>query len=398
MARPEATARRKAARLRESSNDLSAEPVRAAIIRMNETELRSWLRLNRLELSPRAAAALLERFGGPEAVFDASEAELRSVERLTDKGAAKVLAPAPAALDRDLKIIEEHRISVIPISSPDYPDSLRQIYDPPILLYVKGALVESDKMSIAIVGSRRASIYGKSVAERIAADLARRGLTIVSGGARGIDTAAHKGALAAGGRTIAFLGCGIDVGYPPENKNLFDAIAECGAVISEFPLGAVPEPWRFPPRNRLISGISLGVLVCQSPQASGALITAGYAAEQGKDTFAVPGNVDDERNRGCHKLIQDGALLVQDASDILRELGIDTGEDQESIRQMALPIESLNEQERDIAALLSLEPMPVDEIIEKTGLPAPMVSGTLTVLEMKNVVRRVPGNAYVRVI
>jgi len=138
--------------------------------------------------------------------------------------------------------------------------------------------------------------------------------------------------------------------------------------------------------------------VCQSPQASGALITAGYAAEQGKDTFAVPGNVDDERNRGCHKLIQDGALLVQDASDILRELGIDTGEDQESIRQMALPIESLNEQERDIAALLSLEPMPVDEIIEKTGLPAPMVSGTLTVLEMKNVVRRVPGNAYVRVI
>lgn len=364
---------------------------------MDERELRSWLRLSRLEISPRATAALIERFGGPEAVFDAPESELQSVERLTDKGIAKVLGPAPAAIDRDLKLIEEGGIAVIPLNSPDYPASLKQIYDPPILLYVKGSLVESDKLAIAIVGSRKASVYGKSIAERIAMDLARRGLTIVSGGARGIDTAAHKGALAAGGRTIVFLGCGIDVSYPAENKNLFEAVAESGAVVSEFPLGANPEPWRFPPRNRLISGMSMGVLVCQSPQASGALITAGYAAEQGKDTYAVPGNVDDERNWGCHKLIQDGALLVQDASDILRELGLDGSED-DAHRQMTLPVESLNEQERDIAALLSLEPMLVDEIIEKTGLPAPMVSGTLTILEMKNVVRRVPGNAYVRAI
>lgn len=364
---------------------------------MDERELRYWLRLSRIELSPRAAAALIERFGGPEAIFDASERELKSVEQMTAKGIAKVLAPSPAAIDRDLALIDKDDISVIPICSPDYPENLKQIFDPPIVLYVKGDFTDADNLAIAIVGSRRASTYGKSVTERIAKDLARRGITIVSGGARGIDTTAHKSALESGGRTVAFLGCGIDVTYPPENKNLFEAIAASGAVASEFPLGANPEPWRFPPRNRLISAMSNGVLVCQSPKSSGALITASYAAEHGKDIYAVPGNVDDERNSGCHKLIQDGALLVQSASDILRELGFDEA-DEECPRRTAMPVESLNETERKIAVLLSLEPTPVDEIIEKTGMPAPMVSGLLTVLEMKNVVRRVPGNSYVRVL
>lgn len=363
---------------------------------MDERELRSWLRLSRLEISPRVAGALIERFGGPEAIFQASQSELSAIERVTDKALAKLLGPVPAAVERDLRTIADKGMTVIPLTSPSYPACLKEIYDPPIVLYVNGCLLESDKHSVAIVGSRRATVYGRSIAERIAGDLATRGLTVVSGGARGIDTAAHKGALAAGGRTIAFLGCGIDVSYPAENKKLYEAISESGAVVSEFPLGSNPEPWRFPPRNRLISGMSIGVLVCQSPEASGALITAGYAAEQGKDTYAVPGNVDDERNRGCHRLIQDGAKLVQDASDILRELGLDG--DSEEPHQMGLPIESLNEQERDVASLLSLEPMHLDEIIEKTGMAPPMASGTLTILEMKNVVRRVPGNAYVRVI
>lgn len=362
---------------------------------MDERELRFWLRLSRLELSPRAAGALLEHFGGPEAVFGASEAELAQVERLSEKGRAKVLGPEPAAVERDLRLIEETGITPLPLASSDYPSSLKDIYDPPILLYVKGRMLESDKLAVAIVGSRRATVYGRSVAERIAKDLATRGLTVVSGGARGIDTAAHKGALAAGGRTIAFLGCGINVAYPAENKRLFEAIAESGAVVSEFPLGAEPEPWRFPPRNRLISGMSLGVLVCQSPEASGALITASYAAEQGKDIYAVPGNVDDDRNRGCHKLIQDGAKLVESCEDILEELGIGKREG-DGGAQLALPIENLSGQEKTIAALLSLDPMSVDEIIEKSGLPAPLVSGTLTILEMKSIVRRVPGNAYVR--
>lgn len=361
---------------------------------MDDRELRYWLRLSRLELAPKAAGALIEHFGGPEAVFTACEAELGVVDRLTDKGRDKILAPAPAAIERDLRLVEELGVTVLPITSSEYPAALRDIYDPPPVLYVKGRLVESDKLAVAIVGSRRASVYGRSVAERIARDLAARGLTIISGGARGIDTAAHKGALSAGGRTVVFLGCGIDVSYPAENKKLFEAVAESGALISEFPFGSTPEPWRFPPRNRLISGMSLGVLICQSPEASGALITAGYAAEQGKDVYAVPGNVDEERNRGCHKLLKDGARLVEGADDILEELGL--RETDEPARQLTLPVESLSGQERAIATLLSLEPMPVDEIIEKSGLPAPMVSGTLTILEMKNVVRRVPGNAYVR--
>ena len=365
---------------------------------MDERELRAWLRLSRLELSPTAARALIDRFGGPQAVFEASEPDLATVERLSDKTRAKVLSPMPAAIERDIQLIGELGVSVVSITSEDYPANLKEIYDPPVLLYARGRLVEADKMALAIVGSRRAAPYGLSVAEKIARDLASRGLTIVSGGARGVDTAAHKGALAAGGRTIAFLGCGVDIGYPAENRKLYEVIAENGAVLSEFPFGATPEPWRFPPRNRLISGMSIGVLICQSPAASGALITAGYAAEQGKDVYAVPGNVDDDRNRGCHALIRDGAKLVECAEDILEELGLKQAGD-ESARQLALPIESLkNENERKIAALLSLEPIQVDEIIEKTGLPAPMVAGTLTILEMKNIARRVPGNAYVRVL
>lgn len=327
-------------------------------------------------------------------MFAASESELRSVEQLTEKARSKVLGPIPAAVERDVQLLEELNVTPLPITSPDYPTSLKDTYDPPILLYVRGTIGESDRFAVAIVGSRRATIYGKAIAESIARELAGRGLTIVSGGARGIDTAAHKGALAAGGRTIAFLGCGIDVTYPAENRKLFEAIADAGAVVSEFPFGSTPEPWRFPPRNRLISGMSLGVLICQSPEASGALITAGYAAEQGKDVFAVPGNVDDERNAGCHRLIKDGARLVENARDILEELGIE--ERDEVSEQLSLPIESLGPQEQRIAALLSLEPLTVDDIIEKSGLPAPMVSGTLTILEMKNVVKRVPGNAYVR--
>lgn len=362
---------------------------------MDEKELRSWLRLSRLELSARTAGALIERFGCPDAIFEASESEIHSVEGLTEKGRNKIAAPVPAAIEQDLKVMDDLNISLIPITSDKYPASIKEIYDPPAVLYVRGSIVESDKLGIAIVGSRRANVYGKSVAEKISKDLACRGLTIISGGARGIDTAAHRGALSVGGRTIAFLGCGVNVNYPAENKKLFETMIESGAVISEFPLGSTPEPWRFPPRNRLISALSMGVLVCQSPEASGALITAGYAAEHGKDVYAVPGNIDDERNRGCHKLIKEGAKLVESADDIFEELGVEPLEENKA-DQLALPIESLNENEQKVAAMLSLEPVSVDTIIAKSGMSAPLVSVTLTMLEMKNIVRRVPGNAYVR--
>lgn len=361
----------------------------------SEKELRAWLRLSRAELPPRTAAALVDRFGGPEGVFDAPLSELRLVAGVTGRRAEQITAPAPAAIERDLKLIEDLGVSVVPITSPDYPANLKNIYDPPIVLYIRGSITDADKLSVAVVGSRRAGNYGLSLAHKIASDLARRGLTVISGGARGVDTAAHKGALEAGGRTIAVLGCGVDVSYPAENKKLFGAIAENGAVVSEFPFGSAPEPWRFPPRNRLISGMALGVTVCQSPEASGALITAGYAAEQGKDVFAVPGNVDDERNRGCHALIKDGARLVESAFDILAELGLEPEDD--ASPQLSLPIESLSDTERAIASLLSLDPVQMDDIIAACELPAPMVAGTLTILEMKGVVKRLPGNAYVRV-
>lgn len=360
---------------------------------MDINELKSWLRLNRLELAPRVSAGLIQHLKSPEAVFDADDSLLTSLGFITPRAIEKIRQPVPASIERDLIVLEQKNISLLPITAEEYPETLKEIFDPPILLYVRGELLEKDKLSIGIVGSRKASAYGRAVAERIARDLAQRGLTIISGGARGIDTSAHKGSLSGKGRTVAVLGCGVDVNYPAENNELFDVISGTGAVISEFPLGSQPEPWRFPPRNRLISGLSIGVLVCQCPENSGALITAGYAAEQGKDVWAVPGNVDDERNRGCHKLIKDGAKLIESSVDILNELGInDTDEE----TQPVLPLPVLTAQETKIVSLLSLEPVPVDDIIDKSELPAHVVSGILTMLEMRGIIKRLPGHTYVR--
>jgi DNA processing protein len=253
--------------------------------------------------------------------------------------------------------------------------------------------MDTDRFSIAIVGSRSASIYGKSVSERLARDLANRGLTVISGGARGVDTAAHRGVLALGGRTVAVLGCGVDVAYPPENKTLYEDIVNGGgAVISEFPLRTTPEPWRFPTRNRIISGMSLGTVVVESPEESGALITATCACEQGREVFAVPGNVDSPRNRGCHRLIKEGAKLVETADDILDELGIEHAEQP----QLPFVCDGLTCAEKKLVDLLSLQPKHMDQIITESGLPAHEVAGHLTLLEMRGLVKRVPGNAYVR--
>ncbi len=362
---------------------------------MDQLELRSWFRLSKLEIAPRKAADLVEIFGSPQAVFSAGEAELRSVEGLTGRTIEKLLSPEPPNLDQELAELHEKDIQFITIQSEDYPANLKQIYDPPVVLYVRGEIRESDRFAVAIVGSRRASIYGKSMAEKIARDLASRGLCIVSGGARGIDAAAHKGTLAAGGRTVAVLGCGIDVPYPAEHKELFQQISETCAVVSEFPPGTKPEGWRFPARNRIISGLSIGVLVIQAPVDSGALITSEYAAEQGRSIFALPGNVDDIRNEGSHALIRDGAILIENADQILQELGV-FSDVEENRPQLSLPLDSLTDVERKLVELLSLQPKHVDQVIQESGLPAPTVTGTLTMLEMKGIIKRVPGNAYVR--
>lgn len=361
---------------------------------MTSEEIRSWLHFSRLELSAKKAGMLLDQFGDAASVLRASSKELLGIEGLGEKFVDRLLAPEPAAVEEDLAVVEELGITILTIRDSDYPAGLREIFDPPPVLYVRGAIRESDKFAVSVVGSRRASVYGKSMSSRISSVLARRGLTIVSGGARGIDTAAHQGALDAGGRTICVLGCGVDVAYPPENKALFNRIAENGAVVSEFPLRTIPEPWRFPIRNRIISGMSLGVLVCQAPIDSGALITARYAGDQGKDVYALPGNVDDVRNSGSHKLIRDGAVLVESAQDILDELGVPAAEAQKP--KLSSAFSGLSPDERRIVDMLSLEPKHVDLIIQDMQLPAPEVSSMLTLLEMKGLIRRVPGSAYVR--
>ena len=359
-------------------------------------ELIAWIRLSRLEIAPRKAAALLERFGNPRAVFQAKTRQLAEVRGLGEPVIAKIAESDASAAETDLEKMAKVGARLVTLGDSEYPANLKQIYDPPIVLYVKGELKESDRFAVAIVGSREASEYGRVMTVRIASELCARGLVIVSGGARGIDTFAHRGALDAGGRTIAVLGCGVDVVYPGENKKLFEAIAAHGAVISEYPMGAKPEGWRFPGRNRIISGLSKGVLVCEGRADSGALITANFAAEQGRDVFALPGGVDTEKSKGPHKLIKEGAKLVEEASDILEEFGISS--EPNAKLELESPLDNLDPQERALVELLDLRPKHVDVIIREISLPPSQVISLLTLLEMRGLIRRVPGNAYVRAI
>jgi DNA processing protein len=363
---------------------------------LERDELIAWLRLSRLEIMPRKANALLNAFPNPSDIFQAKMRQLAEVNGLGDAVIAKIMNSDASVAEADIEKMDKHGARLVPVTSDEYPANLKQIYDPPIALYVRGEIKESDKFAVAIVGSRQASEYGRIMAERIASDLCSRGLAIVSGGARGIDSFAHKGALKTGGRTIAALGCGVDVPYPPENKELFSRIASSGAVISEFPMGAKPEQWRFPARNRIISGMSRGVLVCEGAEDSGALITANFAAEHNRDVFALPGAVDKDGSRGPHKLIKEGARLVESAEDILQELGVVTEPGARS--QLGLPLDKLGDRERKMVELLDLQPKHVDVVIRESGLHSSDVIGLLALLEMQGYVRRVPGNCYVRAI
>jgi len=356
------------------------------------------LALSSAEISPRAWEVLEDRLGSVQAILDASDGVLEAVKGISAQtrsriaGARQKLAEAPALLER----LEKMGAFPCLREDPRYPQLLRQIPDPPRLLYVRGELLEQDKFAIAIVGSRSPRPYGLQVARKLSEELARAGLTIVSGGARGIDTAAHGAALQAGGRTIAVAGCGLDYCYPAENRDLYAQIATQGALVTEYPLGAAPEAWRFPKRNRLISGLSRGVIVCDAPEDSGSLITAGCAAEQGRDVFAVPGNVDSGHNRGAHRLLKDGAKLVECAEDVLEEFGLeDRAKDGHAAEAPRIEVSA---DERRILEMLDLEPLALDAIIERTEMPASDVAGLLTFLEMKRLVKRVAGPAYVRVL
>jgi DNA processing protein len=363
-------------------------------------DLRETLRLAMVSgVGPRLRQLLLERFGTPAAIFSASHSELCSVPGIGSKLSGAVLrAREEIDVAAEIELCEKHRVDLVPIGSAGYPRALEQIVDPPGILFVRGAILAGDALSIGIVGSRHATRYGLMIAERLAASLSRAGFTIVSGLARGIDAAAHRGALSAGGRTIAVLGSGVLNIYPPEHSELANEVMARGAVVGEAPVRSAPFSGAFPQRNRLISGMSLGVVVVEAALQSGALITARHALEQGREVFAVPGPVDSRASRGCHRLIRDGAKLVETADDVLEELGpLMAAAPRPDGPPIHHPAELLlNEAEQRILAAIGTSATAIDQIIADCGLPTPQVLSTLSVLEMRRLIRRLSGNYAMR--
>jgi DNA processing protein len=281
----------------------------------------------------------------------------------------------------------------------DYPELIRHIYDPPIVLYVKGALTAKDKNAVAMVGSRMTTHYGIETARKLAYQLAYVGVTVVSGGARGIDTASHQGALAAKGRTVCVLGTGINIVFPPENAELFERIAGNGAVLTQFPFNRPADKQSFPIRNRIVAGMTLGTIVVEADMNSGALITSNFATEYGRQVFAVPGRIDSPRSKGCHDLIKKGAKLCEGAEDVLSEfeyLFPASNRPPSPGGTGVLPALELSENERCVYDSLSHEESSIDEVIRHSGLPSSAVSVALLSLEMKRVIKQLPGKLFVR--
>ncbi len=338
---------------------------------------------------------LLDQFKTPEAVFQAPMNELLNIEGLGERVAKEIRkGPMEKAVEKELYLLKEVGGKIVTLKDSAYPKRLRDIYDPPPLLYVRGELKEEDEFAISIVGSRKTSPYGRGMTERMSQELARHGITIVSGMARGIDSLAHWGALSGGGRTIAVLGCGVDVIYPSENRNLFTKIMDHGAVLSEFPMGSPPEGGHFPKRNRIISGLSIGVVVVQASAESGSLITAGFALEQGREVFAVPGNVGAEGSRGTHQLIKEGAKLVESSEDILEEILPQWRREREPTQKVEGPERDLTGEERILYERLGETPSHIDVLIRESQFDPGKVSSLLLNLELKGLVSQWPGKCF----
>ena len=349
-------------------------------------------------VGPRIRQTLLRRFGSPKAALTAAPGELRNVQGVGPKLCQNILAADQIDVEAEIALCRRRGIEILSESDPRYPRMLREIPDPPGVLFVRGELKPQDALAVGIVGTRHGTPYGLRQAERLAGSLARAGLTVVSGLARGVDAAAHRGALAAGGRTIAVLASGVLNIYPPEHDSLADEVAAAGAVLSEQPSQSPPLAGTFPQRNRLISGLSLGVIVVEAADRSGALITARHAMEQGREVFAVPGNVDGRASRGCHRLIRDGAKLIESADDVLQELGpLVEAAPRDDGRVIHHPAElMLNEIEQQVLAALGGEAITIDQLVVASGLPVPSVLATLSALEMRHLVRRLSGSMVVR--
>lgn len=352
-----------------------------------------WLAFSRVKgIGPARVRLLRERFGDLGLAWGASEYDLLQAGLDARSAAAISAARATVRPEAELEALRRSGATALTWDDPGYPALLREAADAPPVLYVRGALTEADRWGIGIVGTRNVSAYGREAAEVLARDLAANRLTIVSGLARGVDGVAHAAALKAGGRTVAVLGSGVDVIYPPEHRHLAQQIAESGAVVSEYPLGTQPDAVNFPPRNRIISGLSLGVVVIEADEKSGALITTEFAAEQGREVFAVPGSIFNKTSRGTNKLIQTGAKLVTCAADILEELNLERVAGAAEA-QIALPVDDT---ERRVLEALSREPTAIDDVVRRANLPAAIVVGALAMLELKGMARPADGASYIR--
>ena len=364
-------------------------------------QLRPYLLLSMVPgVGPRIRQTLLARFHTPEGILAAPMDQLREVPGVGPKLARAItFAERDIDVDAQLDLCRENDVQIIPDYHDAYPPTLTEIDDPPGLLFVRGTLSPTDRLAVAIVGTRHATHYGLRQAERLAAGLARAGITVVSGLARGIDAAAHRGALAAGGRTLAVLGSGVLNIYPPEHDTLAEEVLQSGALLSESPPQAAPRTGSFPQRNRIISGLSIGSVIVEAGDRSGALITARLATEQNREVFAVPGRVDDRSARGCHRLLRDGAALVESVDDILEQLGpLAHPAPKEDGTQVRHPAElQLNDLEQKILNAIGTDPTSVDQLVTTTGLAVPRILSTLSVLEMRRLIRRLTGTTVARI-
>ena len=365
--------------------------------------IQSWLALHLAPgLGPVSCNKLVAHFGSPEKVLSASSYDLAKVIPLRQESLTALYGKGRKYLEdlvqKEIKLAAEKKISIIPCDDPLYPALLGNIHDPPVVLYVMGAPELLNCRGMGIVGSRSATHYGKNVAGQMASSLSMQGFTIISGMALGIDTAAHNGALAAEGETIAVLGCGLDIVYPPSNHNLYKRIASAGALVSEYPLGTKPDSFRFPARNRIISGMSLGILVVEAANRSGSLITAKHALEQGREVFAVPGRIDSVKSAGTHTLLQQGAKLVHSISDIIEEFPAavfqppNNDSVQEDDEQVIL--KNLSHEEAELFGFIEVYPRTFDEIVKESSFTAQQTNEVLLLLELKGMVESLPGKTY----
>jgi DNA processing protein len=361
---------------------------------VDEVERKYWIAFSRVPRIGRVRVTQLEdHFGRLSAAWDASPGELRAAGLDAPAVSACVAARASVDPDREMELLQQHGVHALTWHDSQYPRPLLEVFDRPPVLFVRGTLAPSDEWAVAVVGTRRVSVYGRQAAEEMSRGLAANRVTVVSGLARGVDAIAHRAALEAGGRTIGVLACGLDMVYPPEHKRLAEQIVEQGALLSDYPIGTQPRSEFFPRRNRILSGISLGVLVVEGDIKSGALITARQALEQNREVFSVPGSIYSPNSRGTNKLIQDGeAKLTLDVQDILAELNLSMAAQQIEMTELIPP----DETESVLLRVLGGEPLHIDEVRRGCGLPIATVTSALAMLELKGLVRQVGRMNYVR--